>query len=400
MAIRRSSLRPLAAWLTHLAALSGLVVTTGCGVVDSLRESLRHPPRPFEQTPAPQPPDYAEPGAWMAYAGRNGLERSAPPGFEPIDEARAPADVFFIHPTSYLKNDVWNAAYDVDGPYNTPILLGQLSAFNGCCRLYAPHYRQASLAAQAKSPGAVQLAYGDVARAFRFYRDHENHDRPFIIAAHSQGSRLAVELLQSEILGKPIQKRLVAAYVIGAFAPSNFAEVRLPVCVSALQTGCVVSWNTSQAGRNGAFMLIHNTRYWWRGAERNSGNLAAICVNPLTWTQNDAAPATANPGSLAFPSPPFPKAATTLPPLTPHLTGAVCRQNLLDVQVPKRPPGYRDALSLIYGSYHKSDYGLFYAAIHANAIDRVAAWTSLHARAQGPGGSQEPSATERSSAPK
>jgi hypothetical protein len=164
----------------------------------------------------------------MAFPGRNGLERSTPLGSSAIDEASAPADVFFIHPTSYLKNDVWNAAYDLHGAYDEPILLGQLSAFNGCCRLYAPRYRQASLVAQGKSPAAVQLAYADVARAFRYYIDHENHGRPFIIASHSQGSRLAVELLQSEILGSPLQQRLVAAYVIGAFAPSNFGERGLP----------------------------------------------------------------------------------------------------------------------------------------------------------------------------
>jgi hypothetical protein len=274
------------------------------------------------------------------------------------------------------EDDVWNAGYDVHGPYDEPVLLGQLSAFNGCCRLYAPRYRQASLHALGKSLPAVELAYSDVARAFRYYIAHENHGRPFIIASHSQGSQLAVQLLQAEILGGPLQKQLVAAYVIGAFAPSNFGELGLPTCNSARQTGCIVSWNTTQTGKTGAFMLIHDKSYWWRGAERQSGTLAAICVNPLTWTQNDAAPASANPGSLAFPTAPFPTRATTLPALTPHLTGAVCKDKLLAVDVPAKPPGYHDALSFLYGSYHRSDYGLFYAAIRANAIDRVAAWSA------------------------
>jgi len=382
MEIRTSSRRPLRRTIFAVAAVSSLLVLTGCGVVGSLAESFRHPARPFGQTSAPPAPDYAQPQAWMAFPGQGGLERSAPPGTAPIDERAAPADVFFIHPTSYLKNDVWNAAYDVDGPYNRPILLGQLSAFNGCCRLYAPHYRQASLDAQGKSAAAVQLAYSDVARAFRYYIEHENHGRPFIIASHSQGSRLAVELLQSEILGKPLQRQLVAAYVIGAYAPSNFGELGLPTCASARQTDCIISWNTSQTGRNGAFMLIHDTRYWWRGAEVKSGQLPAICVNPLTWTETDAAPASANAGSLPFPVAPFPAAATTLAALDPHLTGAVCRDRLLAVDVPKSPPGYRDTLSFVYGSFHRSDYGLFYAAIRANAIDRVAAWTAGQARAR------------------
>jgi hypothetical protein len=362
-----------------LVILSGLMLS-GCGPIAGLMESFRHPAKPFSETTAPPVPDYAQPGTWLAFPGRNGLERSVPPEFTAVDETSAPADVFFVHPTTYLKNDVWNAGYDVHGAYDEPVLLGQLSAFNGCCRLYAPKYRQASLYALGKSYPAVDLAYSDVARAFRYYIAHENHGRPFIIASHSQGSQLAVHLLQAEILATPLQKQLVAAYVIGAFAPSNFGELGLPICAGARQTGCIVSWNTTQVGKTGAFMLIHDKSYWWRGAERQSGQLPAVCVNPLTWTENDAAPASANLGSLPFPTAPFPNAAAPLAALAPHLTGAVCKDKLLDVDVPKEPPGFHDALSFLYGSYHRSDYGLFYAAIRANAIDRVAAWSSATSR--------------------
>jgi hypothetical protein len=361
--------------------LCGLLMA-GCGVVNGIAESMRHPPKPFSETKPPPAPDFAEAKAWLAHPGRNGPERSVPAGFSAIDEASAPADVFFIHPTTYLKNDVWNAAYDAVAPYNDPVLLNQISAFNGCCRLYAPHYRQASLGSLDKSPPAVDLAYADIARAFHYYIEHENHGRPFIIASHSQGSMHAVRLLQTEILGTPLQKQLVVAYVVGAYAPSNFSEAGLPTCASPRQTGCIVSWNTTQTGRDGANMLIHDKRYWWKDAFRQSGTLAAICVNPLTWTEQDAAPATANPGSMPFPDEPFPKAAVTLPALAPHLTGAVCKDRLLAVDVPSSPKGFHDTLSLIYGSYHRVDYGLFWGAIHANAIDRVTAWTA----AQSPGG--------------
>jgi hypothetical protein len=357
-----------------LVVLGVLPVLTGCDMFSGLTETLRHPAKPFSETTAPPAPDYAKSSAWMAFPGRNGLERSVPADFTAVDETSAPADVFFIHPTTYLKNDVWNAGYYVNGAYDEPVLMGQLSAFNGCCRLYAPKYRQASLYALGKSFPAVELAYSDVARAFRYYIAHENQGRPFIIASHSQGSQLAVHLLQTEILATPLQKQLVAAYVIGAFVPSNFGEVGLPPCASARQTGCVISWNTTQVGKTAAFMLIHDKSYWWKGAERQSGQLPAVCVNPLTWTENGAAPASANLGSLPFPTAPFPKAATTLPALIPHLTGAVCKDKLLDVDVPSKPPGFHDALSRLYGSYHRSDYGLFYAAIRANAVHRVAAF--------------------------
>jgi len=367
--------------LTCLGLL-GLTVLGGCNIVGGLAESLRHPPKAFEATPAPPAPDYSQGRAWMTFPGRDGPERSTPPGYKPVDEASAPADVFFIHPTTYLKNDVWNAAYDTDGPYNNPVILGQISAFNGCCRLYAPHYRQASLHGLKNSPPAVALAYGDVARAFRYYIAHENHGRPFIIASHSQGSYLAVRLLQDEILATPLKKQLVAAYVVGSYVPSNFGELGLPPCESARQTGCVAGWNTSQTGRNGALIQVRNAGYWWKGADRKSGALPAVCTNPLTWTSKDAAPASANAGSLPFPAAPYPAHAGTLEALWPHLTGAVCKDKLLTVDVPHTAPrDYHDSLALLFGSYHRNDYGMFYAAIRQNGIDRVAAFTASAAPA-------------------
>ncbi len=371
-----------------LALACALIALTGCSQIRSLAESFRHPARPFAATAAPPAPNYDRPEAWMAYPGRGGLERSAPPGANVVDEAQAPADLFFIHPTTYLKNDVYNARYDAPNDvavFNAPVLLQQVSAFNACCRLFAPQYRQASLYALNHSPPANEMAFSDVQRAFRWYVAHQNHGRPFIIASHSQGSMIAVRLLQTDILGTPLQKQLVAAYVAGAYVPSSFGELGLPVCDAPTQTGCIVAWNTSQTGRKGARMLIDKPTYWWKGAWTTKGGAAAgpraICVNPLTWRQEGPAPATVNAGSLPFPKPPFPAGATTLPALDRHLTGAICQQELLDVDIPgSAPKGYRDTLSLLYGSYHAEDYGIFYASIRQNAVDRAAAFTAAQPR--------------------
>jgi len=333
---------------------------------------------PFDPAHVPPAPDYSQPNAWLAFPGRNGIERSAPPGMVAVDEASAPADVFFIHPTTYLRNDVWNAAYDAagaDAPYNGPVLLNQVSAFNGCCRLYAPQYRQASLKGLGKSPEAVDLAYSDVARAFRWYIAHENNGRPFIIASHSQGTAHLVRLLRQEVLGTPLAGRLVAVYAVGGYTPASFASIGLPTCEAARQTGCIVSWNAAQEGRKTARMIIDSRAYWWGGAHLKPGPARAICVNPLTWNETGAAPASANPGSLPFPQGPFGTEAGGLPALTPHLTGARCEDGMLRVDIPgDAPKGFHDTISLLTGSYHLTDYGVFYAAIRQNAVDRVAAW--------------------------
>lgn len=358
-----------------------LLGMAGIGPVATIFAIFGSPPQPFDAAHVPPAPDYARADAWLAFPGRGGLERSTPPGVAAVDEATAPADVFFIHPTTYQQKDVWNVDYRVPSEFDDAVLLGQASAFNGCCRIFVPHYRQASLYALEHGRPAVALAYGDVARAFRHYIAHENGGRPFLIAAHSQGAMHAVRLLQAEILGTPLQERLAAAYVVGAYAPSDFGTIGLPVCDGPRETGCILSWNTSQTGRTDAFRLIRDQRYWWRGSERTTGQPPAICVNPLSWRRQGAAPATANPGSLPFPERPARDGDRRLPALTPHLTGARCDDGLLEVDIRwSAPGGFHDILSLLYGSYHLGDYGIFHAAIRRNAAERVEAWGAGHGK--------------------
>lgn len=343
---------------------------------------LQKPSAPFDVAQAPPAPNYADTRAWLAFPGRNGLERSTPPGMTAINELSAPADVFFVHPTTFKGSPVWIApsdASDAAAPLNPPVLLDQVSVFNGCCRMYAPRYRQATLAAL-KIPAAMDVAYDDVARAFRFYIAHLNHDRPFIIASHSQGTAHAIRLLQEEVLKTSLKRRLVAAYLIGGYVPDTFGEVGLPICDEARQTGCVLSYNASEVGRTGARMITDNRAYWWRGAHLTEGRSRALCVNPLTWRRAGGASAAANPGSLPFPTAPFGRSAQTFPALVPALTGATCRDGLLEVRVPwSAGSGFIDKLSLIFGSYHLNDYGLFYEALRRNAAERVAAWRRANA---------------------
>ena len=361
-----------------IAILVGLFFAAGgYGIVNMLRK----PSAPFDAAKAPPAPDYAQPTAWMAFPGENGMERSTPPGMTPVDETKAPVDVFFIHPTTVSDNTVWNAAYDTSNSVaklNPPVLLDQLSVFNGCCRLYAPQYRQASLAGL-NDAGAFGLAYADVARAFAFFIAHHSHGRPFIIASHSQGTGIAVRLLQEQVLGTPLQARMVAAYLIGGYVPDAFTSRGLPTCDAPRQTGCVLSYNTAKPGWKTARIVITPKTYWTRGVASGGVQLPAICVNPLSWRADGAAPATSNPGSLPFPNPPFPEQATTLAALTPQLTGAACRGKMLEVDIPaSAPAGFHDTLSRFLGSYHLNDYGIFYASLRRNAVDRVDAWMTAH----------------------
>lgn len=333
--------------------------------------------------PTPVAPDYRSGDAWLAFPGRDGIERSTPPGFAAVDEKRASADVFFIHPTTYRGNDVENAPYVRSAKseeLNGAVLLGQVSVFNGCCRLYAPRYRQTSVAALNR-PAASDLAYSDVAAAFHYYLKHHNNGRPFIIASHSQGTQHAAILLQREILGKPLQSRLVAAYLIGGYVPDSFAQIGLPICDTPGQTGCVISYNASKQGARLARMVIENKRYWWQGKMIDRDQAPAICVNPLGVSPTDSSTAAANLGSLPFPKMPYPERAAPLPALVPSLTGATCRDGMLEVSLRSPiPAGFSDKLTVLAGSYHLNDYGLFYANLRGDAIGRVDAWKAAQQR--------------------
>lgn len=354
-------------------AFATALTAVGCAV----------PPGPFAETLAPPAPDYSRSAAWLALPGGRGLERSAPAGLSAVSEDEASADVFFIHPTTAEAKDVWNAGWDVSdeaAPLNRSVLLGQASAFNGCCRIFAPRYRQATLPALSRSQDAVDLAYDDVAAAFRQFIADRNDARPFILASHSQGTAHAIRLLQVEILGTPLQDRLVAAYLIGGYVPDTFPRIGLPVCDAPDQTGCVVSWNAGKPGSLGSRIVIHDKTYWWNGAQKTDDQPPAVCVNPLSWRAQgpgaEPVAAAANPGSMPLPGAPFPVAPGSLPALTPGLTGAHCNDGRLEVDLqPDAPPAYGDSLTRLFGSYHLNDYGLFYAALHGNAAVRARAFT-------------------------
>jgi hypothetical protein len=308
-----------------------------------------------------------------------------PPGLqdEALPEAQK-ADVFFIHPTTYLSGDAPNARYDEPGATSAQIDRGvlrfQASVFNACCRIYAPHYRQAALAAfqrhnaDAEAEAAFELAYGDVQRAFDYYLAHDNRGRPFILASHSQGSLHALRLLQERIARQPAQRLLVVAYIIGYPIPEEITRAGVPVCGAARDIGCFVDWNTVRAGSTDSSR--ENSRLiWLDGRYQQVDGRKLICVNPLDWTVGGDAPATANLGSL-----PGVRGAELKAPV-PQLTGARCQGAVLEVAIPwSKSRGFFDLLTL-FGSYHIFDYNLFYTNIRVNAQQRVAAWRAHAARA-------------------
>jgi hypothetical protein len=315
-------------------------------------------------------PDYARPEAWAAYPGMPSAADAAPAGV--ATEPKGDVDVFFIHPTTYLALTMGNAPYDAAGliaaRFDEAVLVLQASIFNRAGRLFAPRYRQASLRAIVSNTeegyAADEIAYGDVARAFDAFL-LQNNGRRFIIAGHSQGSIHALRLLQQKVIGTRLQERLVAAYIPGVALPAEIERLGLPVCRSATQTGCVVSWNSVRAGardqrRLGAAVI------WWQGRYQPVAGRPLVCVNPLDWREGSAAPADANLGAVFRGG-----RGRTLPAPVPGAAGAACQDGLLRVDVaPAARSRFTDPLSRI-GIYHDFDFSLFYMNVRENVAARA-----------------------------
>lgn len=331
---------------------------------------------------APPAPDYAQPDSWAASPGHPGAADEVAPGLPDAALADAQkADVFFIHPTTYLAQDASNARYDEPGRTSEQIDHGvlrfQASVFNACCRIYAPRYRQAAIGAfahagDASAARAFELAYGDVLRAFDYYLQHENHGKPFLIASHSQGSLHAMRLLQDRIAGQALQARLVVAYVIGYYLPEEIERTGVSACRTARQTGCFVVWNSVKADASDQ-EREKSRLIWLEGRYQHVGARRLLCVNPLSWTLGGDAPAELNLGAL-----PGVPGRTALRAPQPKLTGAQCDGAALRVDIPLGSRrGFTDVLSL-FGSYHLFDYNLFYTNIRVNARERIVAWRTAH----------------------
>jgi len=325
----------------------------------------------FEAAKAGEGPDYSKAESWVA---RPGL-RNDPSTWLPDGAAADPggkAAVFFIHPTTYLERSRWNALLQPGGDteFRTNLFVqSQASAFSRAGSIWAPRYRQAAygsfLLDSKDGQAALDLAYRDVVAAFDAFLK-EAGDRPIILAGHSQGALHLERLLRDRIAGKPIARRVVAAYVVGwpISTSADLPALGMPPCTSAQQTGCILSWMTFRDPPNPDFILHDWTKTkGFTGRERRQKD--TLCVNPITGGAGGAAFAQENPGTL------IPTADMRSATLQPGTVGARCDDGLLvlDGPIPALGP-----YVLPGNNYHVYDYALFWGAIRRDAQRRLAAW--------------------------
>ena len=241
------------------------------------------------QAPANTAPnDYGKKDNWLCLPGRQDacavdqtttiVQADGKTSTEAFKLATNPAyDCFYIYPT--VSTDPGGNSDMVIDEAERKVVEQQLARFGGQCRVFAPMYRQVTLAALRAvmmgqpSPGNGVLAYGDVRDAWRWYLANENKGRGVVLLGHSQGSRMLLDLLKNEVDGKPAQKQMISAYVIGMNTPVTDGKFgTIPLCTKADQAGCLVSYVSFRE----ASPPPANSRF---GKTDEQGHRAG-CVNP------------------------------------------------------------------------------------------------------------------------
>jgi len=250
---------------------------------------------PAASTPVP-PNDYAKPASWLCLPGHKGacdanedatvVAANGTMTVEKFAPAKTPAiDCFYVYPT--VSRDPGTISTMNAEPEELAVVAQQFARFGQVCRQFAPLYRQFTLAAlsarlsgKAAPPGPTdrRIGYNDVVDAWNYYLAHYNTGRGVVLIGHSQGSGVLTQLIKNEIDGKPVQKKLVSAILMGTRlqVPAGKATggdlPSVPLCHSSSQTGCVIAYASFRATVPPTATSMF--------ARTTEPGLEAACVNP------------------------------------------------------------------------------------------------------------------------
>ena len=306
---------------------------------------------PFSGLNIPPKPNYSNDNNWAVLPS---VDSDYLKDFLPNSYDSLKADVFYVYPTLITsKRDIrWNVSIsDLDQRekvLNKAVKL-QASAWLTSGKLYVPFYRQAHLKSYSNldkgGKKALLLAYSDIKDAFKTYLKKYNNGRPIIIASHSQGTTHTRRILKEFFDGKPLQKQLIAAYIIGIGIPENEFET-IKLMGKPDETGGFVSWNTYKRNK---YPKKYNN--WYKGK---------VTTNPITWNNASETRLEDHKGFLFSNEKLYTKALKIE-----IIDGLVWSTN------PKFP---KRLLMSFLKNYHAGDINLFWKDIQENAELRTKAW--------------------------
>ncbi len=303
-----------------------------------------------DNPPAPAATDYSNPNNWLVVP--TVLDKNV--------------DIFYIYPTAYYSVEPLYADINDQGMRTAAMghFESQATAFETAGNIFAPVWRQTGLATLDLSMEEQRrindsIPCYDVLAAFDYYIKHFNGGRPYIIAAHSQGTVQAANILSKYFVkaeNQEVYQRMIACYALGYSITTQFYNDHQHVkyARSATDLGVVISYNTEMPGLTGKTPVLLD---------------GAIAINPVNWKTDN---------TLAT-------AAENLPSHIKNSEGTyVDEPNYADARVnPSRgvvecstvdPDEHSLGGPFPRGCYHGGDYDFYYYSIRKNAEDRVNAW--------------------------
>lgn len=340
--------------VTILTILSVLGLAAGCGSGSSGIPSTKVP-----ATDSQGVPDYASSSNWLSL---------------PSAKAAKKVDVFFLYPTIYQQS---SSSDPIVCAVNNPqmrsgakaALSRTATAFSPLANIYAPYYRQAAIEVLALPLDKQQAIVGgepttDALSAFDYYIKHLNQGRPFILASHSQGSNIMINLM-ADYMGKnpDVYKRMIACYMPGYSITPQYLEQNkeLKFATGADDTGVIISYNTVSPTIKVPDPVVLP---------------GAMVINPVTWTRDEtAATAAQNLGGIALDSNGYAVLdANGQPQKVLNYADARIDTARGELICSTADPATLDPGNKMVaeGIYHNYDYPFYYFDIRANAENRIA----------------------------
>jgi Protein of unknown function (DUF3089) len=264
------------------------------------------------------------------------------------------------------------------------------SPFSPDCQIYAPIYRQVTVADLLAhpnlnfGPAETVTAYDSIKAGFEDFLNHELDGRPFVMIGDSQGAAMVNMLLARLVDDVPaLRSRLVTAVILGGnveVPPGRLTGgtfKNIPACDRLGETGCVIAYSSfpstppadSLFGRPGQGVSLQS------GQTARQG-LQVVCVNPAALS-----------GGSAILSPVFPSLGALPTPWVsyPGLYTARCEQSdgasWLNVTKATGPADHRPTVTEDGGplfGYHVWDMGLAEGDLLRDVAAAEATWAGDH----------------------
>jgi Protein of unknown function (DUF3089) len=347
--------------LGSAAALCVIALLAGC-----TSQPTAAPSASTSETTSAPAPDYAQASNWLSEPSSS--------------DASKPVDVFYLYPTAYMPSSP--SAPVVCSADNPQMRSGAkaafsrtATAFSPLANIYAPYYRQAtiqivSMPYEKQEPIVGGEPTTDALSAFDYYIKHLNHGRPFILAGHSQGSHIMINLMADYMKKNPeVYKRMIAAYVPGYSITPQYLQQNseLKFAENADDTQVIVSYNTVAPTTTMPDTVILP---------------GAMAINPITWTRTEAtATASQNLGSISLDKNGYAvldaqgQPRKVLGVADARIDMATGKLIVSTVDTATLDPGNSVTAA---GIFHNYDYPFYYFDLRANAANRIKRYLAAH----------------------